>query len=83
MRKNETVQVVTLKDGKWSSVKVKMLDAVLEIEKLGYKHVGEHTSEHTRSELQHCPVFAGLLGPMFDGERIRYENQDAYNRLSA
>lgn len=37
---------------------------------------------HLRDELQGHAKFAGLYGPMWDGSRIRYEDQAAYDILS-
>lgn len=49
----------------------------------GMKITGENFSPRQRAELQGQPIISGLLGPMWDGDAIRYENQEAYNRLSA
>lgn len=49
----------------------------------GYAFAGQHSSRHTRAELQGQPKFAGLNGPMWDGDGIRYECPAAYERLSA
>jgi hypothetical protein len=48
---------------------------------------GFNSNPRNRAELQGQPKITGLCGPMYDGERngvpvIRYEDQEAYNRLS-
>lgn len=50
---------------------------------LGFKHTGNNDNKHQREELQGTPKFYGLLGAMWDGDAIRYEDQAAYNTLSA
>lgn len=35
-----------------------------------------------REELDNLPKFEGFLGPMWDGNRVRYETQEVYNALS-
>lgn len=35
-----------------------------------------------RKELDNQPLIDGYLGPMWDGGRLRYETQEAYNILS-
>lgn len=35
-----------------------------------------------RAELDNQPEYKGWLGPMWDGGRIRYENQKAYDIFS-
>lgn len=49
----------------------------------GYEHNGYNENQHQREELQGQPKFKGLLGPMYDGDAIRYENDRAYETLSA
>lgn len=48
----------------------------------GFEQRGVCMSEHVREELRGQPQFNGLLGPMWDGDAIRYENQAAYDALS-
>lgn len=48
----------------------------------GFVQRGVNDNPRNRIELQGQPVFAGLLGPMWDGDAIRYENQAAYDALS-
>lgn len=58
-------------------------DAVLEAAKHGYAFRGFNANPAQREQLQGQPKFTGLLGPMWDGDAIRYEDQAAYDELSA
>lgn len=50
----------------------------------GFAHTGFNTNPRHRAELQGQPTFAGVCGPMWDGNGvIRYETTAAYARLSA
>jgi hypothetical protein len=40
-----------------------------------------HNPRH-RAELQGQPILPGFLGPMWDGDAIRYEDQHSYEFLS-
>jgi len=53
------------------------------MEARGRKHTGDETSASRRQELQGQPKFDGFAGPMWDGDAIRYEDWQAYERLSA
>lgn len=35
-----------------------------------------------RKELDNQPIIEGFLGPMWDGDMLRYETQELYNALS-
>lgn len=35
-----------------------------------------------RKELDNQPILQGLLGPMWDGNRLRYETPEVYDTLS-
>ncbi len=35
-----------------------------------------------RIELHNQPKFAGLCGPMWDGDKVRYETWEVYDALS-
>lgn len=35
-----------------------------------------------RAELDNQPTLPGYLGPMWDGDGLRYETQEIYNQLS-
>jgi len=49
----------------------------------GFPFVGINDNPRQRAELQGQPRFAGLCGPMWDGDGIRYECRAAYATLSA
>ena len=53
------------------------------MEARGRKHTGDENSASRRQELQGQPKFDGFAGPMWDGDAIRYEDWQAYERLSA
>ena len=44
---------------------------------------GTNDNQRHRKELQGQPIFTGVLGPMWDGDAVRYEDQQTYNTLSA
>ena len=62
------------RDGKLSAVETTDLS--------GYTITGYHDNPRTRQELQGQPKLEGYLGPMYDGNAIRYESQAAYDTLS-
>jgi hypothetical protein len=35
-----------------------------------------------RKELDNQPIIEGYLSPMWDGDKLRYETQEVYNRMS-
>lgn len=49
----------------------------------GHSVVRLNANSHQRTELQGQPIFTGLLGPMWDGDAIRYEDQTTYDLLSS
>ncbi len=49
----------------------------------GFHPRGYNNNPRQRKELQGMPVFSSVAGPMWDGDAIRYENREAYDRLSA
>lgn len=49
----------------------------------GYEFSGFNANHRQRTELQGAPTFSGLLGPMWDGDCLRYEDQEANDILSA
>ncbi len=56
------------------------LIAAMEIRGYAYERMNENSKQ--RPELQGQPKFRGLLGPMWDGDAIRYEDQKSYDILS-
>ena len=49
----------------------------------GLKFNGLNQSSSHRKELQGQPKFSGVLGPMWDGDAVRYEDSATYRTLSA
>lgn len=48
----------------------------------GYQLTGFNANPRQRAELQGAPKFAGLAGPMWNGDGLRYEDAAAYRALS-
>ena len=48
----------------------------------GFAFNGLNKSSSHRKELQGQPKFSGVLGPMWDGDAIRYEDSESYRALS-
>ncbi len=48
----------------------------------GYALNGFNQNKSNRAELQGQPKFRGVLGPMWDGDAVRYECPATYERLS-
>ena len=40
----------------------------------GYKYIRLNYNSRQRDELQEQPIFTGILGPMWDGDAVRYED---------
>jgi len=49
----------------------------------GFRCRGFNSNASQRHELQGAPKFTGLIGPMWDGDAIRYECSATYAELSA
>jgi hypothetical protein len=49
----------------------------------GFRCRGFNSNASQRQELQGAPKFTGLIGPMWDGDAIRYECSATYAELSA
>lgn len=50
----------------------------------GFEWSGElNNNPRNRAELQGWPIFSGLLGPMWNGDSVRYETKEAYEIFSA
>lgn len=58
------------------------VDFLAAMEVRGYEFERVHRNPTTRKELQGQPVFAGLYGPMWDGDAVRYESHERYLDLS-
>ena len=57
--------------------------AIAKAAAIGFAFRSFNTNPAQRKELQGQPKFAGMLGPMWDGDGIRYENKVACERLAA
>lgn len=57
-------------------------DAARFLDQNGHAITGRFTSQHARDELQGAMKISGLLGPFWDSDAIRYEDQPTYNALS-
>lgn len=53
-----------------------------EFAKSGYFKTGVNAKKSSRVELHGMPIFAGLNGPMWDGDAVRYECAETYKALS-
>jgi hypothetical protein len=49
----------------------------------GFEVIGFNHNPRQRAELQGWPVFGKLCGPMWNGDHVRYETQEANDRFSA
>lgn len=50
--------------------------------KMGARVRGVETSPYVRPELRGKPKFDKFLGPMWDGNIVRYEDKETYDMLS-
>lgn len=58
------------------------IEAAFEVRGFGVvSHVNNHNPRQ-RAELQGWPIFAGLCGPMWNGDSIRYETTEANDIFS-
>ena len=62
---------------------------IASMEALGHKFTGlkpntirDNGTMVQRIELHNQPKFAGLCGPMWDGDKVRYETWEVYDALS-
>jgi hypothetical protein len=58
-------------------------DIFVYAESRGMELSGFNNDPESRAELQGEPQFAGFMGPLWDGDAIRYEGAEACNTLSA
>lgn len=75
-------RIVQRIEGMWvkSEVEPKNLHAWASVRGYTVSHINKNPRQ--RAELQEQPVFSGLVGPMWDGDAIRYEDQTAHDILS-
>lgn len=48
----------------------------------GFVMNGINDNPRQRKELQGWPYFSGLLGPMWNGDHVRYETEEVHNIFS-
>lgn len=58
------------------------VDLIAAMEVRGFAFIRENRNPRQRAELQGAPVFKGVLGPMWDGDALRYEDSETYRILS-
>lgn len=79
-------QIVALDQNGWGGFDIEVAnvgDCIEAMAVRGYEFNRFEDRGYLRSELIGQPVFAGLVGPMYNGEGcIRYENQAAYDAMS-
>jgi hypothetical protein len=77
-------KIVTLDENGWHSTTAADREELEGLAiTLGLTITGQHSSPRTRAELQGHPTFKELIGPMWDGDQVRYEGNSAYLALSA
>jgi len=57
-------------------------DAARFLDQNGHSITGRFTSQYARLELEGAMKISDLLGPFWDGDAIRYEDQPTYTALS-
>jgi hypothetical protein len=67
------MSAVTFSDG---------VDLIAAMTLRGYPYRGINNNPRQRIELQGQPRFADLYGLMWDGDGLRYEDQESYKQLS-
>ena len=69
-------------EGQFFKTEVEGDNIFLAAEVRGFAFVKLNNNKRQRAELQGQPIFAGLCGPMWDGDAIRYEDQISNDILS-
>jgi hypothetical protein len=65
------------------TLRVKPLKPIYRFKLRGFNISGYVFSRHVNDTLRGKPVFEGLVGPMLDGDTLRYETWEVYNMLSS
>lgn len=73
-------RIVTTKHGVMELTEEQLFPA---LEVRGYHFTKFNESKFQREEIRNAPKFSGLLGPMWDGDAVRYEDAETYKALSA
>lgn len=77
--KAKLIQII---EGTWLTAEFEAANLIPAMEARGFKHTGFNANRSQRAELQGQPKFAGVIGPMWGEDHIRYEDQRAYDALS-
>lgn len=72
MDKN-TARLVQTVNGLATSTLLATSEIVAEMAARGFALTGTVSNPRLRAELQGAPKFKGVAGPMWDGDRLRYE----------
>ncbi len=75
-------RLIQLIEGHWIRSEFTDENVLPAMEVRGFVFSGVNQNKGNREELQGAPRFSGVLGPMWDGDAIRYESREAYARLS-
>lgn len=65
-----------------NQTKMTAFEFMTEMQRAGFYYAGENWNKAQRHELQGQPKFSGFVGPMWDGDALRYECHETYNRMS-
>jgi hypothetical protein len=76
-------RLIQLIEGQWCRSEFTDDNLLPAMEARGFALNGFNRNKGNREELQGQPKFTGVLGPMWDGDAVRYESREAYNQLSA
>ena len=69
-------------EGNFIRHEVELDNLIAFMEVRGHQFVKLNDNNRQREELQGQPKFAGINGPMWDGDAIRYESVEAYASFS-
>jgi hypothetical protein len=78
-----TYRLIQYVDGQWIRTEFTDANLIPAMEVRGFTHMGLTGGAPLRPELRCIDRFAGVHGPSWDGDAIRYEDPAAYKALSA
>lgn len=76
------VRLIQTVEGRMIKTEFDALYILDNMEIRGYHFSRLNNNPRQRAELQGQPVFSGLVGPMWDGDAIRYEDRASNDSLS-
>lgn len=82
MTKVTRARVLLCIDGQTHTLELPIASLIDALEFRGHRLTAINRNPHQRAELQGQPKFEGLVGPMWDGDGIRYECPETYKLLS-